>query len=138
GDRARAGDVAFVQYTSGSTALPRGVILTHENLLLNLGELCDTLGLDSNSRGVSWLPPYHDMGLIGGILGPIYARFPVALMSPLAFLQRPMRWLSLISRTKATVSGGPNFAFELCVKKGTPEQVAALDLSSWRCAFNGA
>ena len=85
-----------------------------------------------------WLPQYHDMGLIGGILQPLYLGHHVVLMSPFDFLQRPMRWLEAIAKYRATVSGGPNFAYELCVKRATDEEIAKLDLSSWRVAFNGA
>lgn len=130
--------LAFLQYTSGSTAQPKGVMLTHGNLLHNLGLIQHGFQHTAESRGVIWLPPYHDMGLIGGILQPLYAGFPVTLMAPTAFLQRPFRWLDAISRFKATTSGGPNFAYDLCVRKITPEQCATLDLRSWRVAFNGA
>ncbi|HEX6292788.1 MAG TPA: AMP-binding protein, partial [Herpetosiphonaceae bacterium] len=130
--------LAFLQYTSGSTAAPKGVMLTHGNLLHNLGVIHNAFAHTSTSRGVIWLPPYHDMGLIGGILQPLYGGFPVTLMSPVHFLQRPIRWLEAISRTKATTSGGPNFAYDLCTRKITPEQRAALDLSSWTVAFTGA
>ncbi len=128
----------FLQYTSGSTAAPKGVILTHANLLHNSALIHAAFGHTPESRGVIWLPPYHDMGLIGGILQPLYGGFPVTLMSPVAFLQRPLRWLEAITRTQATTSGGPNFAYDLCVRKITPEQRATLDLSSWQVAFNGA
>ncbi|HEX6288979.1 MAG TPA: amino acid adenylation domain-containing protein [Herpetosiphonaceae bacterium] len=130
--------LAFVQYTSGSTATPKGVMLTHANLLHNLALIQRGFGHTPASRGVIWLPPYHDMGLIGGILQPLYAGFPVTLMSPLAFLQRPLRWLEAITRYGATTSGGPNFAYDLCVRKVTPEQRATLDLRSWDLAFCGA
>ncbi|HEY0739356.1 MAG TPA: amino acid adenylation domain-containing protein, partial [Herpetosiphonaceae bacterium] len=130
--------LAFLQYTSGSTGTPKGVMLSHGNLLHNLGQIYGYFGHSPASRGVIWLPPYHDMGLIGGILQPLYGGFPVTLMSPLAFLQRPLRWLETISRTGGTTSGGPNFAYDLCVRKSTPEQRAALDLSSWTVAFTGA
>ena len=129
---------AFLQYTSGSTATPRGVVLTHGNLLHNLGLIHTCFEVTPSTRGVIWLPPYHDMGLIGGILEPLYVGFPVTLMSPLDFLQRPIQWLAAIARTQATISGGPNFAYDLCVRKITPEQRATLDLSSWQLAFNGA
>ncbi|GCE15771.1 fatty acyl-AMP ligase [Tengunoibacter tsumagoiensis] len=130
--------LAFLQYTSGSTSLPKGVMLTHKNLLHNLKLI--EYGMDGvhHTQGFFWLPPYHDMGLIGGILQPFYAGFPAALMSPVAFLQRPLRWLQIISRKQVTVSGAPNFAYDLCVRKVTPEQRAQLDLSSWRVAFCGA
>ncbi|RKG94155.1 condensation domain-containing protein [Corallococcus terminator] len=130
--------VAFLQYTSGSTGSPRGVVLTHGNLLHNSQAIQRCFQHDADSVGVIWLPPYHDMGLIGGILQPLFVGFPVVLMSPMDFLARPLRWLQAVSRYRATTSGGPNFAYELCVRKATPEQVAALDLRSWRLAFNGA
>lgn len=118
--------------------MPRGVKLTHGNLLYNLALIHRCFGHTPESRGVIWLPPYHDMGLIGGILQPLYGGFPVTLMSPFAFLQRPFRWLQAISRTRATTSGGPNFAYDLCAHKITPEQRAILDLSCWEVAFSGA
>ena len=133
-----ADSLAFLQYTSGSTASPKGVMLSHANLLHNLSLIQHSFDLTPESQGVIWLPPYHDMGLIGGVLGPMYAGFPVTLMTPMAFLQRPLFWLEAISKYKATVSGGPNFAFDLCVAKSTPEQREGLDLSSWSVAFNGA
>lgn len=132
------GSTAFLQYTSGSTAAPRGVQVSHTNLLHNLGMIRRCFGTDPGSRAVIWLPPYHDMGLIGGLLQPLYSGFPVTLMSPLHFLEEPMRWLRAVSRLRATVSGGPNFAYELCARRATPQEVAELDLSSWRVAFNGA
>jgi acyl-CoA synthetase (AMP-forming)/AMP-acid ligase II/acyl carrier protein len=130
--------LAFLQYTSGSTGTPRGVMLSHGNLLHNSLAIHRCFEHTEASRGVIWLPPYHDMGLIGGVLQPLAGGFPVVLMSPLDFLKRPARWLEAISRHRATTSGGPNFAFDLCVRKTTPEQRAALDLSTWDVAFNGA
>jgi acyl-CoA synthetase (AMP-forming)/AMP-acid ligase II len=130
--------LAFLQYTSGSTAEPKGVKISHDNLLHNLKSIHQCFQHHSESRGVIWLPPYHDMGLIGGILQPLYGGFPVALMSPLMFLQNPIRWLQAITRYKATTSGAPNFAYDLCVRKVKPEQLTNLDLSSWEVAFNGA
>lgn len=130
--------LAFLQYTSGSTAGPKGVMLSHGNLLHNLFQITSSFAVDAESRGLIWLPPYHDMGLIGGILAPLYAGIVVTLMSPLDFLQRPIRWLRAISRSRATISGGPNFAYELCVNKIKPEQCNEVDLSSWDVAFNGA
>ncbi|WP_322703971.1 fatty acyl-AMP ligase [Nostoc sp. DedQUE04] len=130
--------LAFLQYTSGSTGIPKGVMITHGNLLYN-SQLIQSCFQDTPySLGVSWLPPYHDMGLIGGVLQPLYVGAPTILMSPVAFIQKPWRWLQAISRYKATTSGGPNFAYELCVKKITLEQKAELDLSNWILAFNGA
>ena len=131
-------NLAFLQYTSGSTAEPKGVKIAHNNLLHNLEAIHNSFQHTSESRGVIWLPPYHDMGLIGGILQPLYGGFPVILMSPLMFLQNPLRWLQAISRYQATTSGGPNFAYDLCVRKYKPELQLDLDLSSWDLAFNGA
>ncbi len=130
--------LALLQYTSGSTSVPKGVMLTHGNLLHNLSLISASFQTHSQSQGVIWLLPYHDMGLIGGILQPIYTGFPVTLMPPVTFLQRPLRWLQAISKWKATISGGPNFAYELCIHKTTSEQRLELDLSSWGVAFNGA
>ncbi|NES85383.1 MAG: fatty acyl-AMP ligase [Moorea sp. SIO2B7] len=135
---ASADTLAFLQYTSGSTAVPKGVMVTHGNLLHNSKLIYNCFQHSPESQGVIWLPPYHDMGLIGGLLQPVYGGFPVTLMSPVAFLQKPIRWLQAISRYKATTSGGPNFAYELCASKITPEQKVDLDLSSWEVAFNGA
>ena len=131
-------DLAFLQYTSGSTAQPKGVMVSHQNLLHNLEAIHHCFEHSPNSKGVIWLPPYHDMGLIGGVLQPLYGGFPVTLMPPLRFLQRPLRWLQAISQFRATTSGGPNFAYDLCVRKIKPEQLKTLDLSSWTVAFNGA
>lgn len=130
--------LAFLQYTSGSTGRPKGVMLSHGNLLHNAQETYRMMGHSPASCFVSWLPLYHDMGLIGGILQPLYGGFPCVLMSPVAFLQRPYRWLKAISDYQATTSGAPNFAYDLCVDKITPEQRQTLDLSHWQVAFNGA
>jgi len=134
----RTEDLAFLQYTSGSTGAPKGVMLSHGNLLHNSAAISTAFRNEDDTTGVIWLPPYHDMGLIGGLLQPVFSGFPVVLLSPVQMLQRPMRWLNAISRYRGTVSGGPNFAFDLCVRKSTPQQREALDLSSWRVAFNGA
>jgi len=130
--------LAFLQYTSGSTGTPKGVMLTHGNLLHNAATTYECMGHSPSSKFVSWLPTYHDMGLIGGILQPLYGGFPCILMPPAAFLQRPYRWLQAISRYGGTTSGAPNFAYELCVDKITEAQKQTLDLSSWDVAFNGA
>jgi amino acid adenylation domain-containing protein len=130
--------VAFLQYTSGSTGTPRGVVLRHRQLLHNSGLIARGFDARPGPVGVIWLPPYHDMGLIGGILQPLFRDIPTVLLPPLSFLQRPMRWLEAVSRYGGTVSGGPNFAFDLCVRKSTPEERATLDLSRWEVAFCGA
>ncbi len=130
--------VAILQYTSGSTAAPRGVTLTHANILHNSQVIQRKFNLNLDSVGVIWLPPYHDMGLIGGIIQPLYTGFPVHLFAPLSFLQRPIRWLEAISNYRGTCSGGPNFAYEICLRKIRPEQVEGLDLSTWTAAFVGA
>ena len=114
-------DLAFLQYTSGSTSAPRGVMINHGNLLHNLDLIGKCFGVSGESHAVNWLPPYHDMGLIGGILQPLYSGFPITLLPHMMFLQRPFRWLQTISRYHATISGGPNFAYDLCVKKIKPE-----------------
>ncbi|NDJ19430.1 fatty acyl-AMP ligase [Myxacorys almedinensis] len=130
--------LAFLQYTSGSTGTPKGVMVSHGNLWHNSAVIQQSFADTPQSQGVSWLPPYHDMGLIGGVLQPLYVGAPMVLMPPVAFLQKPLRWLQAISRFKATTSGGPNFAYDLCLRKVTPEQRATLDLSSWNVAFTGA
>ncbi|MDZ4820675.1 MAG: aminotransferase class I/II-fold pyridoxal phosphate-dependent enzyme [Planctomycetota bacterium] len=130
--------LAFLQYTSGSTGNPKGVILTHANLMHNSALISYAFEHTRSGRSVFWLPSYHDMGLIGGILQPLYIGQPNVLMSPVSFLQKPYRWLQAISKYKVTISGGPNFAYDLCVRKISAEQKATLDLSSWVLAFNGA
>jgi acyl-CoA synthetase (AMP-forming)/AMP-acid ligase II/aryl carrier-like protein len=129
---------AMLQYTSGSTSTPKGVMLSHRNLLHNSGLIQHFFGTTQESRGASWLPPYHDMGLIGGLIQPLYGGFPIVLMSPLHFLQEPERWLRAVDRFRVTATGGPNFAYDLCVRKTDPEEIARLDLSCWEVAFNGA
>jgi len=130
--------VAFLQYTSGSTSTPKGVMVTHANLVHNERMIGDAFAMDEDSVVVGWLPLYHDMGLIGNVLQPLHAGARCVLMSPVAFLQRPRRWLEAIHRYRGTTSGGPNFAYELCVRKIPPVEREGLDLSSWRVAFNGA
>ncbi|MDJ0780915.1 MAG: AMP-binding protein [Desulfosarcinaceae bacterium] len=134
----RAEDIAFLQYTSGSTGSPKGVVLTHHNLLANIRAMGTTIQADSRDTFVSWLPLYHDMGLIGAWLGSLYYAFPLVLMSPLHFLARPERWLWAIHRHGGTLSAAPNFAYELCLNRIAESALEGLDLSSWRLAFNGA
>ncbi len=131
-------DIAILQYTSGSTGKPKGVMLNHANILDNSKQISRSFGVHAGTVGVIWLPPYHDMGLIGGILQPYYSGIRVVMMAPFNFLRRPMRWLRAISKYRATSSGGPNFAYELCLQKVTEKDLAELDLSSWELAFNGA
>jgi acyl-CoA synthetase (AMP-forming)/AMP-acid ligase II len=130
--------LAFLQYTSGSTQAPRGVMVTHGNLLHNSERISEVFGCTPDTRAVSWLPFHHDMGLISGVLQVMYCGGESTQLAPMTFLQRPLRWLQAISRTRATICGGPNFAFDLCVQRTTPEQRAALDLSAWNVAFCGA
>ncbi|MEA5581852.1 AMP-binding protein [Nodularia harveyana UHCC-0300] len=130
--------LAFLQYTSGSTGKPKGVMVTHGNVLYNERMIELAYQHSQQTVIVGWLPLFHDMGLIGNILQPLYLGVSCHLMSPVAFLQKPVRWLQAISRYQATTSGGPNFAYDLCINKITPEQIAGLDLSSWELAFNGA
>ena len=137
--KALEGDrLAFLQYTSGSTAAPKGVMVSHANILCNEVQAQQALGHASRAVLVGWLPLYHHMGLIGNVLQPLFAGIPSILMPPLAFLQQPLRWLQAISSYRATTSGGSNFAYDLCARKITPEQARQLDLSSWKAAFNGA
>jgi 8-amino-7-oxononanoate synthase len=130
--------LAFLQYTSGSTGTPKGVMLSHANLMHNSALICYAFEHTRSGVGVFWLPSYHDMGLIGGILQPMYYGRPNVLMSPMSFLQRPVRWLKAITKYKGTISGGPNFAYDLCVRRISAEERQTLDLSSWNLAFNGA
>ena len=136
--RAMLDGPAMLQYTSGSTGSPRGVILSHANLLHNSEMILHNFRMSAESVGVIWLPPYHDMGLIGGILQPLYSGFPVYLLSPNSFLQRPALWLRAISRFHGSCSGGPNFAYDLCVRRISEEETDELDLSAWSVAFTGA
>lgn len=131
-------DIALLQYTSGSTGNPKGVVLTHANLLANVRGVSQAAELGSSSVFVSWLPLYHDMGLIGAWLTSLYSATPLTVMSPLTFLSRPARWLQTMSDHGGTISGGPNFGYELCVRKVTDAQLEGVDLSAWRIAFNGA
>lgn len=131
-------DIAFLQYTSGSTATPKGVMVSHGNLMANERAIETGFSIGTDDVFVSWLPLYHDMGLIGGLLQPIYRGIPAVLMSPTFFLQRPIRWLEAISRYGGTISGGPDFSYRLCLERIRDEQIETLDLSSWRVAFSGA
>ncbi len=130
--------LALIQYTSGSTRTPRGVMLSHASLLDNLELFREAVGFGPRMLAVSWLPPYHDMGLIGNILETVYAGAHLVMMSPVAFMQRPFRWLQAMSRYRAYGSGAPTFAFDLCVRKTDPEERATLDLRSWKVAICGA
>ncbi|WP_228853305.1 fatty acyl-AMP ligase [Aegicerativicinus sediminis] len=130
--------LAFLQYTSGSTSAPKGVMVSHGNVLNNLRAIEKEMELNETIESVFWLPPFHDMGLIGGMLQPLYTGFTVTLIPHLLFLQKPIRWLWAISKFKAYISGAPNFAYELCLKKIKPEERDKLDLSDWKVAMNGA
>ncbi len=130
--------IGLLQYTSGSTTAPKGVIVTHENLISNLSSPFREDEIRGDDVGVSWLPQYHDMGLIGGILQAFYIDTHFVFMSPMDFLQKPFRWLQALSMYKGTISGSPNFGYDQCVRTVTPEEKKTLDLSNWDCACNGA
>jgi len=134
----RDGDIAFLQYTSGSTSTPKGVMVSHGNLVANERAIADGFEVGAGDVFVSWLPLYHDMGLIGGLLQPLHRGIPAVLMTPQFFLERPVRWLEAIARHRGSISGAPDFAYRLCVERVKDGAVAALDLSSWRVAFSGA
>src|SRR5580700_5963432 len=134
----RAEDLALLQYTSGSTVNPKGVMLTHANLLANVRAIGEALGMRNDDVGVSWLPLYHDMGLIGSWLMPLYFGLTVVVLSPLSFLSRPARWVRAFHRYRGTISAAPNFAYELAAAKVSDEETQGLDLSAWRAALNGA
>jgi fatty-acyl-CoA synthase len=139
GSRARrSSDIALLQYTSGSTGDPKGVVLTHANLLANMRAIGEAVQMGPGDIGVSWLPLYHDMGLIGAWLTLLHYGMPLAVMSPLAFLTRPERWLWAFHKHRGTITAAPNFAYELCVRKIADKDIVGLDLSSWRVAMNGA
>lgn len=135
--RAGAQDIAFIQYTSGSTGDPKGVVLTHKNIIANIRAIGNAVNVQPTDVNVSWLPLYHDMGLMSW-LASLYYGVPLAIMSPLIFLSRPEKWLWAIHYHRGTFSGGPNFAYESCVKNIKPEDVEGLDLSSWRFAYDGS
>lgn len=134
----QSSDIAFLQYTSGSTSAPKGVMVSQSNLFANEVAISEGLGTSSSDVIASWLPLYHDMGLIGGLLQSIYLGAKCVLMSPRFFLERPIRWLQAIDRHQATISGGPDFSYRLCVDRIKPKAMAELDLSSWQLAFSGA
>ncbi|MBS0016373.1 MAG: fatty acyl-AMP ligase [Arthrospira sp. SH-MAG29] len=134
----KAETLAFLQYTSGSTGTPKGVMVTHQNILHNSEMIYQAFEHTEESQGLIWLPLFHDMGLIGGVIQPLYGAFPVTLMSPVALVQKPMNWLKAISRYQATTSGGPNFAYDLLWRQATRSDLKKLDLSSWEVAFSGA
>jgi acyl-CoA synthetase (AMP-forming)/AMP-acid ligase II len=146
--RARAADwrpplirdesLAFLQYTSGSTGEPKGVMVSHGNLMANSRHIAQAFGHSTDSRGLVTLPLYHDMGLIGGIVQPMYVGFPVQVMTPAQFVQKPQRWLQLISQLRISTSGGPNFMYDLAAQAVQPEHLEGVDLSTWRVAFCGA
>lgn len=134
----RTDDVSLLQYTSGSTSTPKGVMVTQNNLINNISTICKAYRMYDPGHLVIWLPPYHDMGLIGGILAPIFTQYPLTLMSPLSFIKDPLGWLRIITDRRATISGGPNFAYALCEKALVFNPEIELDLSTWSIAFCGA
>ncbi len=131
-------NLAFLQYTSGSTGEPKGVMVSYENLINNLEAIKNRFACSEEGCGVIWLPPYHDMGLLGGILQPFYSGVPVVLMPPTSVIQQPALWLKTISKYKATISGGPNFIYEQCVERISDKDLESIDLSNWKNAFSGA
>jgi amino acid adenylation domain-containing protein len=130
--------LAYLQYTSGSTAMPKGVMISHSNVIHNSESIKRAFGLSSQSASVNWLPHFHDMGLVEGIIQPLYSGYHCYFMAPASFIQRPFRWLKAISDYRATHSGAPNFAYDLCVDQITQEEKQELNLSSWADAYNGA
>lgn len=134
----RPDDVAYIQYTSGSTSSPKGVVISHRNLISNQTMIQSAFGTGGDSVVVSWLPHFHDMGLVGVVQHAVYAGMSVVLMAPLDFIRRPVQWLRAISKYRASISGAPNFAYDLCVDRLKDEAVAELDLSCWKLAFNGS
>src|SRR5262249_59780603 len=131
-------DPALIQYTSGSTGEPKGVLLSHANIMANIRAIARGITIGPDDVGVSWLPLYHDMGLIGSWLAALCFGIPIAILSPLAFLSRPERWLWAIHQHRGTISAAPNFAYELCARKVDDRAIEGLDLSCWRAALNGA
>lgn len=135
---AKSDDISFLQYTSGSTGKPKGVMVSHANLIANEYAIQESMAMSKDDVGISWLPIFHDMGLIGGLLQGFFVGFPVILASPRYFMEKPVRWLELITQYKGTFSGGPDFAFRLCVDRVKANQKIGLDLSSWRVVASGA
>jgi len=136
--RVEPADIALIQYTSGSTGDPKGVVLSHEQILANIRAMCGAARVTTADVFVSWLPLYHDMGLIGAWLAPLYIGMPLVIMSPVAFLARPSMWLRAISDCSGTLSAAPNFAYQSCVDRIADSDLDGVDLSSWRIAFNGS
>jgi len=132
------GHLAFLQYTSGSTGAPKGVCVTHAQIVANSRMIARGFGYDRDTVMVSWLPMFHDMGLIGSVIQPVHTGFECVLMPPAAFVQKPMRWLRAIARYGATTAGGPNFGYDLCVQRARDDDLGEVDLSSWVNAYNGA
>lgn len=131
-------DLAFLQYTSGSTSDPRGVVATQASVLANLGAIHEAFQFTEASRLVTWLPPHHDMGLVGGLLAPLWSAYEAVVLTPNDFVQAPIRWLRAITEHRATVSGGPDFAYRHCIERIRDDQLDGIDLSSWQTAFTGA
>jgi acyl-CoA synthetase (AMP-forming)/AMP-acid ligase II len=131
-------DDAYLQYSSGSTAAPKGVVVGQRELVTMMEMISQAYGYDGDSRFVCWMPHYHDYGLVQGLLHPIYAGIPCVIMSPASFIQRPYRWLAAMTKYRATHSAGPNFAYDHCLRRITEADLATLDLSAWRFAGNGA
>jgi len=131
-------DIAFLQYTSGSTGEPKGVMVTHKNIMSNMEYMFQCYSADINPVSVSWLPHFHDMGLMGGVLQPLYSGSSITFMAPAYCLQKPIRWLEAITKYKATITGGPNFAYNLCVDNISDDELDGIDLSSLEVAVNGA
>lgn len=136
--KVESNDIAFLQYTSGSTGQPKGVMISHQNIITNSAFLKEAFELSDQDICVSWLPLFHDMGLIDGVIQPIYSNYAIYLMNPTDFVQKPIRWLGALSKFKATRTGGPNFAYDLCVEKISEEDLNKLDLSSVNCLYNGS
>ncbi len=137
-DRPKSQQLAFLQYTSGSTGMPKAVMVTHENIVANSRIIQKCFQNTTESVSVCWLPSFHDMGLMDGIIQPVFSGFPSILMSPLHFVQRPARWLNALTRYRATYSGGPNFAYDFCVDRIKEEELSGLDLSHLQCLYNGS